>query len=77
MHWRDLPRIDSRLGRVVARADAAGGQSRSGVTYGKAGAGFAGRGFMEFPAKWVPCGDSCSTNPFSQDNMSKMKALYA
>jgi hypothetical protein len=32
---------------------------------------------MEFPANWVPCGDSCSTNPFSQDNMSKMKALYA
>jgi hypothetical protein len=32
---------------------------------------------MEFPANWVPCGDSCSTNPFSQDNMSKMKAMYA
>jgi predicted TIM-barrel fold metal-dependent hydrolase len=32
---------------------------------------------MEFPANWVPCGDSCSTNPFSQDNMSKMKTLYA
>jgi predicted TIM-barrel fold metal-dependent hydrolase len=32
---------------------------------------------MEFPADWVPCGDSCATNPFSQDNMSRMKAMYA
>jgi hypothetical protein len=32
---------------------------------------------MEFSPSWVPCGDSCSTNPFSQDNMSRMKAMYA
>ncbi len=32
---------------------------------------------MEFPAGWVPCGDSCALNPFAQDNMAKMKAMYA
>jgi hypothetical protein len=39
---------------------------------------------MEFPATWVPCNvdsdtaaDSCSRNPLSQDNFSKMRKMYA
>jgi hypothetical protein len=32
---------------------------------------------MEFPAGWVPCGDSCALNPLAHDNMAKLKAMYA
>ena len=37
---------------------------------------------MEFPADWQPCflpggPNTCPTNPFAQDGMSKLKRMYA
>jgi hypothetical protein len=37
---------------------------------------------MEFPAGWQPCfepgqDNTCPSNPFSQDNFSKMKKMYS
>ena len=37
---------------------------------------------MEFPAGWIPCfepggANTCPTNPFSQDKMSKLRSMYA